>query len=158
MHIVVCGIGNAERGDDAFGPYIVAHLQEREMLEKIDCGLHPENYLNRIISLAPDVLIFLDTIDRKSQDCVLLRNEEITELSTLSVSTHSLSMGAMYEFLHNGGLQNVFFLGIPAISYERMTARVKDTADRIIGVLNDIDTSRRVGIIDIYEALSEQIR
>lgn len=158
MHIVVCGIGNAERGDDAFGPYIVGCLQECEMLEKIDCGLHTENYLNRIVSSAPDVVIFLDTIDRKSQGCILLRNEEIVELSTLSVSTHSLSMGAIYEFLRNGGVQNVFFLGIPAISYERMTARVKDTADRIIGVLNNIDTSQGVGIIEVYEALSEQIR
>jgi len=158
MHIVVCGIGNAERGDDAFGSYIVGHLQECEMLEKIDCGLHPENYLNRIVSSAPDLVIFFDTIDRKAQDCVLMRNEEITKLSTVSVSTHSLSMGAMYEFLSNSGLQNVFFLGIPVISYDRMTARVKDTADRIIGVLNNIDTSPCAGIIDVYEALSEQIR
>lgn len=158
MRIVVCGIGNAERGDDAFGPYIVERLQESKMLEKIDCGLHPENYLNRIVSSTPDVIIFLDTIDRKSPNCILLRNEEVSELSAVSVSTHSLSIGAMYEFLRGGGVQNVFFLGIPAISYETMTARVKDIADRVIGVLNNVDSSHRVGIIDIYEALSEQIR
>ncbi|MDH4211713.1 MAG: hydrogenase maturation protease [candidate division WOR-3 bacterium] len=158
MRIVVCGIGNTERGDDAFGPYVVEHLQESDMLKKLDCGLYPENYLNRIISLSPDLVILVDTIDKESRNCVLLRSQEIFRLSTVSVSTHNLSLGAMCEFLIDGGVKDIFFLGMPAFSYECITTPVKETADRIIGVLNNIDIGHRVCIIDIYEALSEQIR
>ncbi len=158
MRIVVCGIGNAERGDDAFGPYIIAHLRETDVLKKYDCGLYPENYLNKLLAFSPDLVIFLDTISTDSPHCVLLKNEQILERSPVSVSTHSLSLAAMYEFLIEGGVKDVFFLGVPVYSYRSSTVEVQVIADRIVEVLNDIDKSHHLGIIEIYEALSEQIR
>lgn len=158
MRIVVCGIGNIGRGDDAFGPDVVARLNEDDVLRKLDCGLHPENYLNKVISYSPDLVIFLDTISGSSDAGILLRNDEISKLGPASVSTHSLSFAAMCEFLKESGVANIFFLAVPAHSYEHYTAAVKDKADRIVATLNDIDKSRTVCIIDIYEALSEQIR
>ena len=158
MRIVVCGIGSAERGDDAFGHYVVEHLHESDLLKKFDCGLYPENYLNRIVSLSPDLVILVDTIEKETRDCVLLRSEQILRLSPVSVSTHSLSLGAMCEFMIDGGVKEIFLLGVPVFSYESFTPRVKDTADQILGVLNNIDSGRRICIMDIYEALSERIR
>ena len=158
MRIVVCGIGSAERGDDAFGHYVVEHLRESDLLKKFDCGLYPENYLNRIVALSPDLVILVDTIEKESRDCVLLRSEQIIRLSPVSVSTHNLSLGAMCEFMIDGGVKEIFFLGMPVLSYEILTPHVKEAADRIIGVLNNIDSSRRIRIMEIYEALSERIR
>jgi len=158
MRIVVCGIGSAERGDDAFGHYVIEHLRESDPLKKFDCGLYPENYLSRIISLSPDLVILIDTIEKEKRDCVLLRSEQIMTLSPVSVSTHSLSLGAMCEFMIDGGVKEIFFLGIPVLSYEILTPYVKDVADQIIDALNNIDSSRRIRIMDIYEALSERIR
>jgi hydrogenase maturation protease len=158
MRIIVCGIGSAERGDDAFGHYVVENLQESNMLKKLDCGLYPENYLNRIVKFSPDLVILLDTIDREMRECLLLRNEQIMRLSPVSISTHNLSLGAMCEFLIDGGVKDIFFLGVPVLSYDNLTSRVKEIADRIIRILNNIDSSRLICIIDIYDALSEQIR
>jgi hydrogenase maturation protease len=158
MRIVVCGIGNIERGDDAFGPNIVARLNEDDVLKKVDCGLHPENYLNKIMSYSPDLVIFLDTVSGNSDDCILLRNEEISRLGSVSVSTHSLPLSTMCEFLAESGVRDIFFLAVPARSYGHYTASVKDKADHIVTVLNNIDKKRGVCIIEIYEALSEQIR
>lgn len=157
MRIVVCGVGNKERGDDAFGPYVVERLRARQNLQKIDCGLYPENQLNKITSLSPDVVIFLDAIEGEEKP-VLLRNEEITEHCTLSLTTHALPFSAVYTFLRETGVPDVFFLGVPVVSFERFSKRVKDIGDRVVNVLNDVDKVQGFSIIKLYEALSEQLR
>lgn len=158
MRIVVCGIGNAERGDDAFGPFVIERLQEGEVLRKMDCGLYPENYLNRVISLLPDLVVFLDTISPAEKSCVLLRNEEIASRSPLSVSAHNLSLAAICEFLTNSGVKDVFFIGVPLQSYSQISVGVRAIADRVISVLNNIDKMHEFDIMRMYEVLSDQLR
>lgn len=155
MRIVVCGIGNVERGDDRFGPYIVAHLREGEMLKKIDCGLYPENYLNEIISLKPDTVIYLDTVRGAGKGAVLLTNDEILDRSSLSVSTHNLPFAALYSFLKGSGVDTICFLGVPAISYTEFSAPVRAVAERLIALLNEVDKTGDLDIISIYDVLSE---
>jgi hydrogenase maturation protease len=158
MRIVVCGIGSRDRGDDGFGPYIIDHLKDSGVVEKMDCELYPENYLNIIRSMSPDLVIFLDAMSGGEGEAVLLRNEEIIEKSPLSVTTHNLPFSAVVQFLRENGVPDIFFLGVQAASYERLSGRVKDIADRIIVVLNTIDKEQGFDIIRLYEALSEQLR
>ena len=158
MRVVICGIGNKERGDDAFGPYIVEHIRESQRIRKIDCGLQPENYVPKIIDPVPELVIFFDTIASGQSKPVLLRDEAIIEMSPVSVSTHSLSFGAICELLKDSGVASVFFFGVPVVSYTHFSSQTKDVADRVISVLNDIDKSQGLSIMGLYEALSEQIR
>jgi hydrogenase maturation protease len=158
VRVVICGIGNKERGDDAFGPYIIEHVRASEHIEKIDCGIQPENYVHKIIDPVPEVVIFFDTVASGQPKPVLLRDAEILEMSPISVSTHSLSLGAMYELLKDSGVTSVFFFGVPAVSYTNYSSQTKDVADRVISVLNDIDKTQDFSIMGFYEALSEQIR
>ena len=158
MRVVICGIGNKERGDDAFGPYIVEHVRESERIKKIDCGLHPENYVHKVIDWVPELVIFFDTIASGRPEPILLKDDEIFEMSPVSVSTHALSLGAMCELLRENGVASIFFFGVPAISYTHYSPQVKDAADRVISALNDIDKTERFSIMSLYEALSEQIR
>ena len=155
---MICGVGNRERGDDAFGPYIVEHIDEREGIAKINCGLYPENYVSRILELSPKLVIFVDTALQQEGKPILLRNDEILERSPVSVSTHSLSLGSIYELLREQGVGDVLFLGVPALSYGQFSPVVKEIADRIVAVINDIDMTERISIMKFYEALSEQIR
>ena len=158
MRIVVCGIGSRDRGDDGFGPYIIDHLKDSGIVEKMDCELYPENYLNRLCSMSPDLVIFLDAMSGGEGEAVLLRNEDIIERSPLSVTTHNLPFSAVVQFLRENGVPDIFFLGVQAASYERLSGRVKDIADRLIAVLNTIDKEQGFDIIRLYEALSEQLR
>jgi hydrogenase 3 maturation protease len=158
MRIVACGVGNKERGDDAFGSYVIERLHEKRNLKKIDCGLHPENYLNKIIALTPDLVIFFDTIAKGEGAAIILRNQEIVERSPVSVTTHSLSFGAMYHFLRENNVRNVLFLGVPAVSYRQFSSKTRLIADRLVSVLDDIEKTAEISIVTIYEALSEQIR
>ena len=158
MHVVICGIGNTDRGDDAFGPYIVEHVRESERIKKIDCGLHPENYVHKVIDWVPALVIFFDTIARGQPKSILLRDEAIIEMSPVSVSTHNLSLGAIYELLKENGVASIFFFGVPVVSYTHYSSQTKSVADRVIKVLNDIDKTEGFSIMGLYEALSEQIR
>ncbi|UCD20332.1 MAG: hydrogenase maturation protease [candidate division WOR-3 bacterium] len=158
MRVVACGIGNIERGDDAFGPLIIEGLHEGDTLSKIDCGIHPENYLNVIVALSPDIVLFLDSIRQGEKESVLLRNDEIVSNAPLSVSGHCLSLTAMYEFLKESGVKDVLFLGVPVRSYSRISPGVRAVADRLISALNNVDNMHGLDIMRMYEVLSEQLR
>jgi hydrogenase maturation protease len=158
MRIVVCGIGNVERGDDMFGPFVIAHVREGETLRKIDCGLYPENYLNEIVAHKPDTVVFLDAVRGPGNTSVLLKNDEILEQSSLSVSTHNLPFTALYEFLRGSGVNEIWFAGVPAYSYTELSPSVRAAAERIITLLNNIDKTGGIDIMRMYEALSERLR
>lgn len=158
MRAVVCGIGNAERGDDRFGPFIIERLKERPALKKIDCGSWPENHLNDIVSFSPDLVIFFDTVRVPGRSAVLLWNDEILNESTLSVSTHNLPFSAVYAFLKGNGVKDVLFAGVTARSYARFTDETRAVAEKLTAALNDIDKAGHFDIIGIYDALSERLR
>jgi len=158
MRVVACGIGSSERGDDAFGPYIIEHIRENQWMKKIDCGLYPENYLVRILDAEPELVIFFDTVAGADGKALVLRDSEIFDRSPVSVSSHNLSLGAIFEMLKSGGVENIIFVGAPAFSYTQYSPEVKALADRVISGLNDIDKSGRFSIMNLYEVLSEQIR
>ncbi len=128
------------------------------MLKKIDCGSWPENYLNDIISFSPDLVIFFDTVRVPGRSTVLLRNDEILNESTLSVSTHNLPLSAVYAFLKGNGVKNVIFAGVAARSYAEFTGETKKIAENLAAALNAIDNSGHFDIMEIYETLSERLR
>ena len=158
MRILLCGMGNTERGDDGFGPYIIRHLSNNDTVKTVDCGMHPENYLNTMISLYPDVIVFLDTVSKQGCKTVFLKDEEILEQSTLSVSTHNIPMSALYGYLKENCSARICFIGIRPSSYERMTEEVTALAHRIIQYFDSLDNQRNINIISIYENLSSTLR
>jgi hydrogenase maturation protease len=124
----------------------------------MDCGMHPENYLNTIISLRPDVIVLLDTVSKRGSKTVFLKDEEILEQSTLSVSTHNIPMSALYQYLKENCSARICFVGIRPLSYEQMTEEVTAVAQRIIKYFDLLDNKKNINIIGIYENLSSTLR
>jgi hydrogenase maturation protease len=158
MKILLCGMGTKDRGDDGFGPYIVEHVQETNNLKKIDCNIYPENYLNKILSFDPDLIIFFDTIKKEGIKKLILRNEEILKNNPISVSTHNLPFSAMYQFLRGNTKAEIFLLGISANSYSELSRETKDIADQICNIFNNVDKQKKINTIELYENLSTAIR
>ena len=158
MRILLCGMGNKERGDDAFGPYIVENFQETDNIKKIDCNLYPENYLNKIIDLRPDLIIFLDTIKKQDSGAILLKNKEILENNPISISTHNLPFSAIYHYLKENTNAHIWFLGVKPYSYERLSDETTAIADQIIDILNSLDKQKNLNIIETYETLFTTLR
>ena len=158
MKMLLCGIGNKDRGDDGFGAYILENIQESKCLRKIDCTLYPENYLNKMVNENPDLIIFLDTIKRQGSQNILLRNEEILENNPISVSTHNLPFSAIYEYLKANTQAKIWFLGVCPISFEKMSEITKTVAHKIMNALNFLDRQDNLNIIEIYETLSTTLK
>jgi hydrogenase maturation protease len=158
MRMLLAGMGNRNRGDDGFGPYIVDNIQESDNLRKIDCTIYPENYLNKMIDESPDLIIFLDAVKREGSQAILLRNEEILENNSISISTHNLPLSAIYEYLKANTQARIWFLGVRPISFEKMSETTKKVAHKIINALNFLDSQEKPNIIKIYETLSTTLK
>jgi hydrogenase maturation protease len=158
MKILLCGLGNTERGDDGFGPYVVDHIQEDVQIETMDCALAVENYMNQIIDSKPDLVIFFDTIQREGQIPVLLRDEEMLANTAISLSTHNLPLRALYDYLKESTHANLWLYGVPSYSYERLTPDTLQRAKRVIAVFNSLDNKNKINIIDLYETLSTTLK
>ena len=153
VRILLCGIGNKDRGDDGFGPYIVENIQESDCLRKIDCTLFPENYLNKMVNENPDLIIFLDAVKRQGSQTVLLKDGEILKNNPISVSTHNLPFSAIYQFLKANTQAEIWFLGVKPSSFEKMSAATKTVANKIINALNSLDKQKNLNILKIHETL-----
>lgn len=151
-------MGNLERGDDGFGPYIVKQLSSLKKIKTLDCGLYIENYLTKIIGFRPDLIILLDAIQYESGETVLLRNEEIVQNQALSVSTHNLPISAIYEFLKAQSPADVWFLGIYPQSHQQLSEKTQAFADHLIEFFLLLDKQEKINIIKIYENLSSTLR
>ncbi len=158
MRVLLCGLGNLDRGDDGFGPYIIKNIEETEKIKKLDCGLYPENYLNKMVSSGADLVIFLDTVRNEKKEPMILRNEEIMKTNVLSVSTHTLPFSAVYQFLREGGIKDIIFLGVPPSSYTEFTPKTKELSHKILEALKLIDGRNNLDIMGIYEILSTAIQ
>jgi hydrogenase maturation protease len=158
VKLLLCGMGNKNRGDDGFGPYIIEHVQESETITTIDSTLYLENYLTKIVSLSPHLIVFFDTVKNSDSKPVLLKNDEIVTHDSISLSTHTIPLSAVYQFLKQNSSAEIFFLGIPAHSYQEFSQETKDIADRICSVFNNVDREKNLDIINVYENLSAAIR
>ncbi len=99
MKIVVCGVGNRLRGDDAIGLLIIEELKKENLNAiLINTGSAPENYLQKIINLNPDILLIIDAVDFKGipgQTKIV----NVEELEDKFFSTHSLSLKFLTQYL-----------------------------------------------------------
>lgn len=60
---VILGVGNRARGDDGFGPAVLAALRGRVAVPLVDGGPAPENHLQRIAALRPARVLIVDAAE-----------------------------------------------------------------------------------------------
>lgn len=147
-------MGNISAGDDGFGEHVINEITETERIKKIDCGLYPENYLNKLSAINPDLIIFFDAVNFNGHKTILLKNEELLDNSVISVSTHNLPFSAIYQYLKTNTNADIFFVGVRPASFEKLSQETATVINRVVRVLQKIDKSAPFNIIDGYESLS----
>lgn len=92
--IVIMGVGNRMRGDDAIGCLISDDLKNENGLTVIDCGSAPENYIDKVIFLKPDQVIIIDACNFKSEPgrFKLFSEKQIDKIYQNLISTHNLPL------------------------------------------------------------------
>lgn len=94
--ILILGIGNRLRGDDAVGSLLAERLMQKVDIPVIDASDVPENYLGPIEASGADLVIVLDAADLGANpgDLSLV---EMGQLKEISISTHTANLALLFK-------------------------------------------------------------
>ncbi|MCK4662003.1 MAG: hydrogenase maturation protease [Bacteroidales bacterium] len=128
------GIGNVLKTDDGIGVYISNKIKESSSIQKLIVEISIENYLGKINSLNPDVLILVDCVDfgKQAGYYELLPVEKVKDFT---MNTHNISLKRISELFK----MPVFILGIQPkrIDFgEKISEIVLKTAQYILEIIN----------------------
>jgi len=130
--VVLLGVGNRIRGDDAAGPELIEILKKG--LPDVGKGIFlfdgeevPENYLIPIANLKPNLVIIVDAVDFGSRPGTV-KLFSIRQIPQGSFSTHRLSLRFLGSYLEKETQAKIFVLGIQPKSIkleEKLSLEVK---------------------------------
>lgn len=134
--ILFAGVGNVLRSDDGAGVYIVSSIKAGGKVSTLLVEASIENYISKINSLAPDILIIADCIDfnREAGYTDMIPIDQIHEFT---ISSHNISLRRVADHLK----MEVYVIGVQPADLrvgEHLTPPVKKASDEIIGMVNDI--------------------
>ena len=132
--ILFVGIGNVLKTDDGVGVYISRNIKNSEHILSLTAEVSIENYIGKINSLNPHLLIIIDCVDMKSFPGAY-KLLPVNMIQDMTFNTHNISLSRLSEFFS----MPVFVLGIQPekIDFgENLSYLVVRVADRIIQLIN----------------------
>jgi len=154
--VVILCIGNKERGDDAFGPYVakrLKRLRERGLVEVIDCGIVPENYTDVIRRIGPTHVIIVDAVDFKgSPGDIILSFEPLFD--EVSISTHRPSLALLAKYIQSSIGSKIILLGVQPRSVEWGSSM----SDEVLAASDIVVKALKSAIKRIKRALKKEVQ
>ena len=136
------GIGNDIRGDDGIGPYIVENIKHLESsnVSILNATTVPENFTGKIRKIDPTHIIIVDAVimNEGPGKIKIVKKEEV---AGVSLSTHSMSLSYLVNYLELEKPYNILFIGIEPESMELgqgLSPLVKSSSDEIINIFTEI--------------------
>ena len=132
--ILFVGIGNVLKMDDGVGVYISRKIKNTSSVSALTAEVSIENYIGKINSLNPDLLVLIDSVDIQSSPGVY-KLLSISNIQDLTFNTHNISLRRLSEFF---GMP-VFILGIQPEKVdlgENISYIVQKAADKIVQLIN----------------------
>lgn len=132
--ILFVGIGNLLKMDDGVGVYISREIKSRGNISALTVEISIENYIGKINSLNPDILVLIDCVDLKLEPGTF-KLLNVSQIQDLTFNTHNISFKRISEFFK----MQVFILGIQPEKIEfgeNISYLVRNIADKIIKQLN----------------------
>lgn len=132
--ILFVGIGNLLKKDDGIGVYISSRIISSGCISALTAEVSIENYIGKINSLEPDILVIIDCVDLGSPPGTY-KILPVSEISDLTFNTHNISLKRISEFF----AMPVFILGIQPENIdfgENISYLVREVADNIIMQIN----------------------
>ncbi len=107
---VIAGIGNPHKGDDKAGCYVADRLIEHGLSRVVNCETVPENYLEKISSMRPDIVLLVDAAKsgKAARTVGIYRAHEISA----GVTTHTAGLDMAMDYIEMSCGAAVFFAGI----------------------------------------------
>lgn len=137
--ILFVGIGNVLKKDDGAGVYISSRIKTRENISALTVEVSIENYIGKINSLNPDILILIDCADM-GEKAGTVRLFTLQEMSDLTFNTHNISLKKLAGFFK----AETFLLGIQPMDLgfgENISYLVRGVSNEIINQINKPEVS-----------------
>lgn len=111
--MVIVGLGNPQRGDDAAGLVLLAGIGKSALSGAllVSAGTTPENSLQQILSADPNIVVFLDAC-RFGGSPGDIRWLDPGEIEDAGISTHAYSIMVIEKFLNLEKPVECRYLGI----------------------------------------------
>ena len=137
--LLVVGVGNPLRGDDAAGLVLGEKLAQRLDLDYLRCEEVPENYLTEMLASSARTILMVDAVSlgTKPGDIKVLSPEQ---LAGDNISTHKCSVSLLATVLAEAGSKRVVVLGIQpdSISWgSYLSGPVNEAIDNFVASLSD---------------------
>ncbi len=132
--ILFVGIGNLLKRDDGVGVYISNRIMNRDNIASLTVETSIENYIGKINSLNPDLLVLLDCMELQS-DPGTFKLLELNQIQDITFNTHNISLNRLSDFF----TMPVYILGIQPEKVdfgENISYLVRNIADKIINQIN----------------------
>jgi hydrogenase 3 maturation protease len=132
--ILFVGIGNLLKTDDGVGVYISRKIKNRGSVSSLTVEVSIENYIGKINSLKPDILVLIDCVEMNSA-AGTIKLLSLNEIQDLTFNTHNISFRRLTDFFR----MRVYILGIQPekIDFgEEISYLVRNVADKIIEHIN----------------------
>ena len=141
--VVICGIGNDIRGDDAFGVLVAERL--KELLDNpnvlvLNCGEVPENYTGKIANFKPDLVVFVDAVDFGGEVGEYIIADPEGTLGE-AISTHGLPLKFVTQFMKTMVKAEFVLIGCQPGStglFQEPSELIKKRAERLAELLAGI--------------------
>lgn len=123
--VLIIGVGNRMRGDDAVGPLAIDKIKESRDLPKdwllVDAGEVPENALGLVDKEKPDRVLLIDACDWDAEpgQVRFFTSDELEKLPIRMLSTHGLPLSFWVKMaLTDHPDLKIELLGVQAASLE----------------------------------------
>ncbi|WP_297514975.1 hydrogenase 3 maturation endopeptidase HyCI [Thermococcus sp.] len=141
--VVICGIGNDIRGDDAFGVLVAERL--KELLDNpnvlvLNCGEVPENYTGKIANFNPDLVVLVDAVDFGGEVGEYIIADPEGTLGE-AISTHGLPLKFVTQFMKTMVNAEFVLIGCQPGStglFQEPSELIKKRAERLAELLAGI--------------------
>jgi hydrogenase 3 maturation protease len=139
-NVVIMGIGNPCRGDDAAGSLVARRISDAPGVRVIDAQDVPEDYLCLVVKQQPDTVVLIDSVDLDSApgSIALLDKDQVAGYWP---STHRVPLCLLMNYLEREINARIFLLAIQprqTVFLEPMSAEVSSSVTRIADVLNSV--------------------
>lgn len=145
--VVVVGVGNALRGDDAAGSMLARSLQETHGVHVIDAGEVPERFVGEIVRVEPTAVVFVDAVNlsRPPGDVAVL---EIGDVASYVATTHRAPLSLVMRVVQSRTGADVFLIAVQPSRTDFGAAPsppVVTTVGLLAGLLSEVLRAPRTG-------------
>jgi len=132
--VLFVGIGNLLKMDDGAGVYISRKIRNKGNLSSLTVETGIENYIGKINSLKPDILVLIDCVELGSAPGTF-KLLELNQIQDLTFNTHNISLRRLADFFK----MPVYILAVQPEKVdfgEKISYLVKSIANKIIKHIN----------------------